>query len=181
MTRPLASPGRRGYALCSFLPVRGQRRLLTSLSLQRASTRVKFVREIIREVVGLAPYERRCTELLKVGRDKRALKLCKRKVRALPGNSSDSCAAGPGAAHTHCLVDPAAYSLSLLAQLPAPLLAVSAVPWWLLSVQATTGLRAVPSGLPSPGPRAVPHRDRRLLCSAQASCVKSCLCRWART
>ena len=51
------------------------------LWLQRASKRVKFVREIVREVAGLAPYERRCTELLKVGRDKRALKLCKRKVR----------------------------------------------------------------------------------------------------
>ena len=48
--------------------------------LQRASKRVKFVREIVKEVAGLAPYERRVTELLKVGRDKRALKLCKRKV-----------------------------------------------------------------------------------------------------
>ena len=48
--------------------------------MQRQSKRVKFVREIIREVAGLAPYERRVTELLKVGRDKRALKLCKRKV-----------------------------------------------------------------------------------------------------
>eukprot|EP00891_Asterochloris_glomerata_P000432 jgi/Astpho2/432/fgenesh1_pm.00011_%23_13_t len=46
----------------------------------RASTQVKFVREIIREVAGMAPYERRVTELLKVGRDKRALKLCKKKL-----------------------------------------------------------------------------------------------------
>jgi hypothetical protein len=50
---------------------------------QRASKRVKFVREIIREVAGLAPYEKRVTELLKVGKDKRALKLCKKKVRWL--------------------------------------------------------------------------------------------------
>lgn len=50
---------------------------------QRASKRVKFVREIIREVAGLAPYEKRVTELLKVGKDKRALKLCKKKVRSL--------------------------------------------------------------------------------------------------
>lgn len=49
-------------------------------ALQRATKRTKFVRDIIREVAGLAPYERRCTELLKVGKDKRALKLCKRKV-----------------------------------------------------------------------------------------------------
>ena len=42
---------------------------------------MKFVRDIIREVAGLAPYEKRVTELLKVGKDKRALKLCKKKVR----------------------------------------------------------------------------------------------------
>ena len=41
---------------------------------------MKFVRDIVKEVSGLAPYERRVTELLKVGRDKRALKLCKKKV-----------------------------------------------------------------------------------------------------
>ena len=55
-------------------------RQLTSCFLQRQSKRVRFVREIVKEVAGLAPYERRATELLKVGRDKRALKLCKRKV-----------------------------------------------------------------------------------------------------
>ena len=48
--------------------------------MQKASKRVKFIRDIVREVAGLAPYERRCQELLKVGKDKRALKLCKRKV-----------------------------------------------------------------------------------------------------
>ena len=42
---------------------------------------MKFVRDIIREVAGLAPYEKRVTELLKVGKDKRALKLCKKKAR----------------------------------------------------------------------------------------------------
>jgi large subunit ribosomal protein L36e len=46
----------------------------------RLSKRVKFVREIIREVAGQAPYEKRVMELLKVGKDKRALKLCKRKL-----------------------------------------------------------------------------------------------------
>eukprot|EP00271_Cylindrocystis_brebissonii_P014760 TRINITY_DN36286_c0_g1_i1.p1 TRINITY_DN36286_c0_g1~~TRINITY_DN36286_c0_g1_i1.p1 ORF type:complete len:174 (-),score=35.66 TRINITY_DN36286_c0_g1_i1:663-1184(-) len=42
--------------------------------------RVGFVRTLIREVVGLAPYEKRITELLKVGKDKRALKLAKKKL-----------------------------------------------------------------------------------------------------
>ncbi|KAL6781322.1 RPL36 [Auxenochlorella protothecoides x Auxenochlorella symbiontica] len=46
----------------------------------RASKRVKFVRDIIKEVAGQAPYEKRVMELLKVGKDKRALKLCKRKL-----------------------------------------------------------------------------------------------------
>lgn len=35
---------------------------------------------MIREVVGFAPYEKRITELLKVGKDKRALKVAKKKL-----------------------------------------------------------------------------------------------------
>ncbi|XP_021653064.2 60S ribosomal protein L36-3 isoform X2 [Hevea brasiliensis] len=46
----------------------------------RTSKRVSFVRGLIREVVGFAPYEKRITELLKVGKDKRALKVAKRKL-----------------------------------------------------------------------------------------------------
>ncbi|CAN1282547.1 60S ribosomal protein L36-2 [Linum perenne] len=42
--------------------------------------RVHLVRNLIREVAGFAPYEKRITELLKVGKDKRALKLAKRKL-----------------------------------------------------------------------------------------------------
>ena len=49
--------------------------------MQRLSKRVRFVRDIVREVAGQAPYEKRLMELLKVGRDKRALKVAKRKVR----------------------------------------------------------------------------------------------------
>lgn len=54
---------------------------LPGVALQYLSKRVKAVREIIREVAGLAPYEKRVVELLKVGRDKRALKVAKKKVR----------------------------------------------------------------------------------------------------
>ena len=49
---------------------------------QRLGKRVKMIRELVRDVVGNAPYEKRLMELLKVGRDKRALKLAKRKVSA---------------------------------------------------------------------------------------------------
>jgi len=47
---------------------------------QKTSKRVHFVRNLIREVAGFAPYEKRITELLKVGKDKRALKVAKRKL-----------------------------------------------------------------------------------------------------
>lgn len=39
------------------------------------------MRDVVREVVGMAPYERRIIELLKVQRDKRALKFAKKRVR----------------------------------------------------------------------------------------------------
>eukprot|EP00879_Flechtneria_rotunda_P020370 GHRR01021426.1.p3 GENE.GHRR01021426.1~~GHRR01021426.1.p3 ORF type:complete len:110 (-),score=41.97 GHRR01021426.1:11-316(-) len=44
------------------------------------SKKVKFIRELVREVAGLAPYEKRIIELLKVGKDKRALKVAKKKL-----------------------------------------------------------------------------------------------------
>ncbi|XP_078168334.1 large ribosomal subunit protein eL36x-like isoform X2 [Carex rostrata] len=46
----------------------------------QTSKRVHFVRNLIKEVAGFAPYEKRITELLKVGKDKRALKVAKRKL-----------------------------------------------------------------------------------------------------
>jgi hypothetical protein len=54
--------------------------LLLLLHMQKTSKRVHFVRNLIREVAGFAPYEKRITELLKVGKDKRALKVAKRKL-----------------------------------------------------------------------------------------------------
>ncbi len=48
---------------------------------QVSTTRSKFVRGIIREVAGFAPYEKRVMELLKNSKDKRARKLAKKRVR----------------------------------------------------------------------------------------------------
>ncbi|KAJ3019741.1 UNVERIFIED_CONTAM: 60S ribosomal protein L36 [Siphonaria sp. JEL0065] len=44
------------------------------------SKRTSFVRSLIREVAGFAPYERRVMELLKNSKDKRARKLAKRRL-----------------------------------------------------------------------------------------------------
>mmetsp|Transcript_25034 Transcript_25034/g.68756 ORF Transcript_25034/g.68756 Transcript_25034/m.68756 type:complete len:114 (+) Transcript_25034:71-412(+) len=46
----------------------------------KLNKRVAFVREIIREVAGYSPYEKRTMELLKVGKEKRALKVLKNKL-----------------------------------------------------------------------------------------------------
>ncbi|XP_041502566.1 60S ribosomal protein L36-like [Microtus oregoni] len=47
---------------------------------RRLTKHTKFVRDMIREVCGFAPYERRTTELLKVSKDKRAIKFTKKQV-----------------------------------------------------------------------------------------------------
>ncbi|KFX96180.1 hypothetical protein V495_07119 [Pseudogymnoascus sp. VKM F-4514 (FW-929)] len=44
------------------------------------SKRTAFVREIVKEVSGLAPYERRVIELLRNSKDKRARKLAKKRL-----------------------------------------------------------------------------------------------------
>lgn len=50
---------------------------------QAASKRTVFVKSVIREVAGFAPYERRLMELIKNSKDKRAKKLCKSKVNKI--------------------------------------------------------------------------------------------------
>ncbi|XP_006893319.1 PREDICTED: 60S ribosomal protein L36-like [Elephantulus edwardii] len=46
----------------------------------RLTKHTKFVRDMIWEVCGFAPYERRAMELLKVSKDKQALKFIKKRV-----------------------------------------------------------------------------------------------------
>ena len=46
----------------------------------RISRHNKLVRDVIREVSGQAPYEKRAMELLRVSKDKRALKFLKRRL-----------------------------------------------------------------------------------------------------
>ena len=77
---------RRGFSHADS-PAHRLRSLILSRS-QRLGARVKNIRELVRDVVGSAPYEKRLMELLKVGRDKRALKLAKRKVRRPPDSRS---------------------------------------------------------------------------------------------
>jgi large subunit ribosomal protein L36e len=45
--------------------------------------RTKFVRDLVREVVGFAPYEKRVMELLKNSKDKKARKLAKKRLGTL--------------------------------------------------------------------------------------------------
>ncbi|RKP03229.1 hypothetical protein CXG81DRAFT_9821 [Caulochytrium protostelioides] len=45
-----------------------------------ATKRTTFIRDLIQEVAGFAPYERRLIELLKNSRDKRAKKFCKKRL-----------------------------------------------------------------------------------------------------
>lgn len=48
--------------------------------MQRNTKHNKFIRDIVREVAGFAAYEKRCMELLRISKDKRALKFCKKRL-----------------------------------------------------------------------------------------------------
>ncbi|KAF3677414.1 60S ribosomal protein L36 [Capsicum annuum] len=79
---------RKGFWMCIshallawiIVEVKSDLACLIAFLIQKTSKRIHFVRSLIREVAGFAPYEKRITELLKVGKDKRALKVAKRKL-----------------------------------------------------------------------------------------------------
>ena len=48
---------------------------------QKVTKHARFVRDLVREIAGFAPYEKRMQELLRISKDKRALKFAKRRVR----------------------------------------------------------------------------------------------------
>merc|ERR1711935_863765 len=58
----------------------GPKKVRPSEKKGKLGVKVKLARDVIREVVGFAPYERRCMELLGQGFDKRALKFCKKRL-----------------------------------------------------------------------------------------------------
>merc|ERR1712189_29019 len=45
---------------------------------RKQSSKAAFMWDLMRDVTGFAPYEKRCMELLKLNKDKRALKFCKK-------------------------------------------------------------------------------------------------------
>merc|ERR1712176_33733 len=50
---------------------------------QRAGKHTTFVRALVQEVMGFAPYEKRCLELLKVGKEKRVLKVLRKRLGSI--------------------------------------------------------------------------------------------------
>ena len=84
----------RGYVIHKLLPAKkdprrvsasldGLQFCLTSLNFlffQPTSKKAKFTKEVVREVAGFAPYERRLIDLCRNNLDKRALRLAKRKL-----------------------------------------------------------------------------------------------------
>ncbi|KAB0373483.1 hypothetical protein FD755_015142 [Muntiacus reevesi] len=66
LRHPMALGLNKGHKVTKNKPRHSRRR-------QRLTRHSKFVRDMIRDVCGFAPYEQRAMELLKVSKDKRAL------------------------------------------------------------------------------------------------------------
>jgi large subunit ribosomal protein L36e len=63
-----------------FPVTKNQRKPKPSARKGRLSKHTKFIRDIVREVSGFTPYEKRAMELLKISKDKRTLKFLKRRL-----------------------------------------------------------------------------------------------------
>ncbi|KAK3097409.1 hypothetical protein FSP39_009393 [Pinctada imbricata] len=61
-------------------PVEGGRKTRPSRRKGACTKHARFVRDLVREVTGFAPYERRIQELLRISKDRRALKFAKKRV-----------------------------------------------------------------------------------------------------
>merc|ERR1712168_1317965 len=55
-------------------------RTSSKMSEKKVSTKAAFMRDLMRDVTGFAPYEKRVMELLKLNKDKRPLKFCKKRL-----------------------------------------------------------------------------------------------------
>jgi large subunit ribosomal protein L36e len=60
--------------------IKNERKPRPSSQKGRNTKHNKFIRDIVREVAGFAPYEKRCMELLRISKDKRALKFLKNRL-----------------------------------------------------------------------------------------------------
>ena len=73
------------YEICTGLD-KGHKTTVNTLKPKPCASKGKntphneFVRDLIREVTGFAPYERRAMELLKISKDKRCLKFLKKRI-----------------------------------------------------------------------------------------------------
>jgi large subunit ribosomal protein L36e len=63
-----------------FLVTKNNRQPKPSRHRGRLTRKVKVCREVVREITGFAPYERRVMELLRIARDKKALKFLKKRI-----------------------------------------------------------------------------------------------------
>ncbi|EAL71524.1 S60 ribosomal protein L36 [Dictyostelium discoideum AX4] len=60
-----------------------KRTVTSTFKKQVVTKRVAAIRDVIREISGFSPYERRVSELLKSGLDKRALKVAKKRLGSI--------------------------------------------------------------------------------------------------
>ncbi|KAI9729597.1 MAG: 60S ribosomal protein L36 [Cirrosporium novae-zelandiae] len=65
---------------CGHKTTLRERKVRISQSRGHLSKRTAFIKDVVKEVSGLAPYERRVIELIRNSKDKRARKLAKKRL-----------------------------------------------------------------------------------------------------